>query len=92
MEIFIETMIYLLAILGLILTSISFCEMFNKEKYENNIHRIYKSNKNKDGKVIVTIKLDNISEEIEDKILDKIKNENSFEILEYVDDIYIEIK
>lgn len=92
MEIFIETMIYLLAIVGLLLTTISFCEMFNREKYENNIHRIYTSNKNKDGKVEVTIQLDNISEDIENKILEKIKSEDSLDILEYVDNIYIETK
>ncbi len=92
MEIFIETMIYLLAIVGLLLTTISFCEMFNMEKYENNIYRIYTSKKNKDGKVEVTIQLDNISEDIENKILEKIKSEDSLDILEYVDNIYIETK
>lgn len=89
MEIFIETMIYLLAIVGLLLTSVSFCEMFNKEKYENNIYRIYTSQKNKNGKITLTIDLDNISEEIEDKILEKIKKEENLDILEYIDDIYI---
>lgn len=91
MEIFIETMIYLLAVIGLILTCISFCEMFSKEKYINNTYRIYKAQKNHKGKVSVYIKLsDMVDEELEDEMLQRIKEENNLNIIEVADEIYIE--
>lgn len=88
MEYFIETLIYLLAILGIIFTSISFYEMFDLNKYINNTYRIYSNNSLDSKKVEIIVKLYGIDEVEEESIVnvlkddDKIKNISNKIIIE----------
>ena len=88
MQYLIETLIYLLAILGIIFTCISFYEMFDINKYITNTYRIY-SRKNKGEKrVKVIVKIKGFDEIEEDELKNKINNDNKLK--EISNDIIIE--
>lgn len=90
MECLVEICIYLLAILGIIFTSISFYEMFDLKKYINNSYRIFTNNKFKDDKKIdVIIKLKGLSEEEIKYLIDDIKD-GSVNLKEISNNIIIE--
>lgn len=87
----IETLIYLLAIFGIIFTSISFYEMFDLKKYINNTYRIFsKSSTNIDKKIEVIIKIKGLSELEEDKLIECISDNNGVNLKEISDNIIIE--
>lgn len=91
MEYLIETLIYLLAILGIIFTSISFYEMFDLKKYINNTYRIFtKSNINEDKNVEVIIKIKGLDESEEDKLIKCIKDNETINLKEISNKIIIE--
>ena len=77
MEYLIETLIYLLAILGIIFTSISFYEMFDLNKYINNTYRIYSKDECGNKKVEVVIKMYGVDELEEEKIVKILKEDNN---------------
>ena len=91
MEYIIETFIYLLAILGIIFTSISFYEMFDLKKYINNTYRIF-SRKNIDERknVEVVIKIRGLDELEEKELIENIKNSESINLKEISNNITIE--
>lgn len=85
----IETLIYLLAIFGIIFTSISFYEMFDLKRYINNTYRIFSKNSiNKDKDVEVIIKIKGLDEEEESKLIENINN--NINLKEIADNIIIE--
>lgn len=87
----IETLIYLLAIFGIIFTSISFYEMFDLKKYINNTYRIFsKSSTNIDKKIEVIIKIKGLSELEEDKLIECISDNKGVNLKEISDNIIIE--
>lgn len=91
MEYLIETLIYLLAILGIIFTSISFYEMFDLKKYINNTYRIFSKNSiDKSKNVEVIIKLKGFDEIEEKELIDHIYNSESINLKEISDNIIIE--
>lgn len=91
MEYLIETLIYLLAILGIIFTSISFYEMFDLKKYINNTYRIFSKNSIDTTKnVEVIIKLKGLDEIEEKELIDNINNNKSINLKEISDNIIIE--
>lgn len=70
-----EICIYLLAVFGIIITSISFYEMFDLKKYINNSYRIFSNNKFKDNKKIdVIIKIKGLNEEEIKDLVEDIKD------------------
>lgn len=75
MENLLEICIYLLAVFGIIITSISFYEMFDLKKYINNSYRIFSNNKFKDKKKIdVIIKIKGLNEEEIKELVEDIKD------------------
>ena len=88
MEYIIETLIYLLAILGIIFTSISFYEMFDLNRYINNTYRIFSKNADENKKVEVIIKIYGFEESEEEDIVKKVKENESLK--EVADKIIIE--
>ena len=77
MESLVEICIYLLAVFGIIVTSISFYEMFDLKKYINNSYRIFSNNKSKDDKKIdVIIKLNGLDEEEIKDLVQDVKDGN----------------
>lgn len=91
MEYLIETLIYLLAILGIIFTAISFYEMFDLKKYINNTYRIFsKNNINKNKNIEIVIKLKGFDEIEEKELIDNINNNENINLKEISDNIIIE--
>ena len=91
MEYLIETLIYLLAILGIIFTSISFYEMFDLKKYINNTYRIFsKNNFNKDKDVEVVIRIKGLNDLEEKKLINHIKSNKTINLKEISNKIIIE--
>ena len=90
MECLVEICIYLLAILGIIFTSISIYEMFDLKKYINNSYRIFTNNKFSDNKKIdVIIKLEGLNDEEIKDLVDDIKD-GSANLKEISNNIIIE--
>lgn len=85
-----ETLIYLLAILGIIFTSMTFFEMFGYNNIINKSYRIFSKNKKGKEKVEVIIRLNNIDENKEKEITELIKNDTFINLREISDDIIVE--
>lgn len=91
MEYLIEILIYLMAIFGIIFTSISFYEMFDLKKYINNTYRIFTKNDiDEDKNVEILIKIKGLDEFEEDKLIEYIKNNEKINIKEISNKIIIE--
>lgn len=65
----IETLIYLLAIMGIIFTSITFIEIFNYSNYSS-YNLFCKKNKDDEKRVEILVNMKNLTEEEEDELLD----------------------
>lgn len=74
MECIIETLIYLLAILGIIFTSISFYEMFDLNRYINNTYRIFFKESNNKKNITVTFEIKGFNDNEEEDIIKEISN------------------
>lgn len=74
MECIIETLIYLLAILGIIFTSISFYEMFDLNRYINNTYRIFFKESNNKKNINVTFEIKGFNDNEEEDIIKEISN------------------
>ncbi|MDD3304465.1 MAG: hypothetical protein PHP54_06090 [Clostridia bacterium] len=85
-----ETLIYLLAILGIIFTSMTFFEMFTGNNTMNKSYRIFSKKKKRKEKVEVVIKLNGIKEEREKELTRLIQEEENVNIKEIADIITIE--
>lgn len=85
-----ETLIYLLAVLGIIFTSMTFFEMFFYNDTNNKSYRIFSKNKIRKEKIEVIIKLDNVSDKTEENITKLIKNNELINLREISDVITIE--
>lgn len=85
-----ETLIYLLAVLGIIFTSMTFFEMFFYNGTNNKSYRIFSKNKVGKEKIEVIIKLDNVSDKTEENITKLIKNNELINLREISDVIAIE--
>ena len=85
-----ETLIYLLAVLGIIFTSMTFFEMFFYNGINNKSYRIFTKNKVGKKKIEVIIKLNNVSDKTEENITKLIKNNELINLREISDVITIE--
>ena len=87
----IETLIYLIAIFGIIITSISFYEMLDLKKYINNTYRIFsKKNNDKNKKIEILIKIKGLDELEEKDLIENIKNNEGINLKEISNNITIE--
>ena len=86
----IETLIYLLSILGLIFTSISFIEIYN---YRNSTdYNLFNKKNKKISRIQVTISMENVCEKEENKIIDTLLRGEYTNLQEVVDCVTIEKK
>lgn len=76
MEIVIEILIYIVAIFGIIITCISFYEMYDFKKYINNTYRIFSKKSSGEKNIEVIIKMEGIEEEEEKAIINKINSDD----------------
>ena len=84
----IETLIYLLAIMGIIFTSMSFFEVFSNRYTQN--YKIFSKNNMKNKKVEVIINLKNIDEEEEEEIVDVLINGEYNNLEDVVDAVRVQ--
>lgn len=83
MQIFIETSICLLAVLGIIYTTITLFEMFIQKKQISNYYRIFnKNNENNNKKVEIIIHIKNLDKKDEDLLVKKIIDEKEIDLKE----------
>lgn len=87
MQLLIETLIYILACLGIILVTASF---FVIVKSHNNWVDTYTLFNDKNKKVQLTVKMYNLSEKEKQKIISKINNINFKEIEKIADNIEVD--
>lgn len=88
MESLVETIIYLIAILGIIFTSMSVFTMFT----DRNIitYKVFKKRKAKQKSIEVILKFNEIDDEEQKNVIDMIKNGNYNNIQEVIDVLKIE--
>ncbi|MNI42105.1 hypothetical protein D3C73_963820 [compost metagenome] len=87
MEILIETIIYLLAIFGIILVFTSSYEMI---RYTNILKNTYSLFNRKAKRVEIIVRVYDLDEEEKNNLIEKIKNGDYEKIEEIVDDVKIE--
>lgn len=88
MQSLIETLIYLLAIMGIIFTSVSFIEIFNYRNYST--YRIFSKNGMKNKRVEIVINIENMDEEEEDDIIEMLLKGEYTNLEDVVDSVRIE--
>ncbi|MEG0872883.1 MAG: hypothetical protein RSE00_02970 [Clostridia bacterium] len=90
MESIIETIIYLLAILGIILTSISFFDIFTYTNLANKSYTILGKNSMKKGRVEIVINISELSQLDEEVLLKKIQKGEFENLIDIVDSIHVQ--
>lgn len=90
MQCLLDSLIYLLAIMGIIFTTITYLEIFNQKNKYCNSYRIYSNLKNKKERVDIIIKLQNVDEEKEQEIVNYIKENKNINLKEIADSISIQ--
>lgn len=91
MEIFIQTIIYLLAVLGIIFTTMSFFEAYIYKNISDNTYKFSRKNYMKNKHVEIIININGFNEKDEIDIIDKIKN-GKYENIEDIVDVFKIIK
>lgn len=89
MQILVDTIIYLLASLGIILITTSFLSNIRYLNIWNSTYKFFKNNNIK--KVEVNVKLYNLNEEEQQNIIEKIKTGNYSNIDEITDKLDIDV-
>ena len=84
----IETLIYLLAIMGIIFTSITFIEIFNYNNYSS--YNLFCKKENNEKKVELLINTQNLTEEEEDELLDVLLTGDYTDLEKIVDMVRVE--
>lgn len=92
MQCLLNSIIYLLAIMGIIFTTITFFEMFIQKKTINNSYRIFNKNNEDNNKerVEVVIHIENLDEKEEEKLVKKIVEKNEINLKEIATSISIQ--
>lgn len=90
MQYFLDSMIYLLAILGIILTTITFLEMLIQKRTIQNSYRIFHKNNENNKNIEVVIHIENLSEEEEKNLVKKINENQEIKIREIANSIVIQ--
>ncbi len=84
----IETLIYLLAIMGIIFTTMSFFEVFSYKYFST--YKIFSKNSMKNKKVEIIINIKNIEEDEEDEIIDILMNGKYTNLEDVVDAVKVQ--
>ena len=92
MQYFLDSIIYLLAIMGIIFTTITFLEVFVQKNVINNRYQIFSKNYNKNSnkKIEVVIHIENLNEIEEEKLIKEIKEKNENNLKEIATSILIQ--
>lgn len=90
MQIFFNSCIYLLAILGIIFTTITFFEMILQKKTISYGYRIFKGNNENNKKVDIVIHIQNLNKKEEDLLVEKILKKQDMNIKEIATSISIQ--
>lgn len=85
----IETLIYLLAIMGIIFTSITFIEIFNYSNYSS-YNLFCKKTKDDEKRVEVLVNMKNLTEEEEDELLDILLTGDYTDLEKVVDTVRVD--
>lgn len=90
MQILLDSIIYLLAILGIILTSITFFEMFTQKRIINNSYRIFTVNNENNKNMEVIVYIENLDENEEKILIDDIKKNKCIKLDETITSVIIQ--
>ncbi len=85
----IETLIYLLAIMGIIFTSITFIEIFNYSNYSS-YNLFCKKTKDDEKRVEILVNMKNLTEEEEDELLDILLTGDYTDLEKVVDTVRVD--
>lgn len=85
----IETLIYLLAIIGIIFTSITFIEIFNYSNYSS-YNLFCKKTKDDEKRVEILVNMKNLTEEEEDELLDILLTGDYTDLEKVVDTVRVD--
>ncbi len=85
----IETLIYLLAIMGIIFTSITFIEIFNYSNYSS-YNLFCKKTKDDEKRVEIIVNMKNLTEEEEDELLDILLTGDYTDLEKVVDTVRVD--
>lgn len=85
----IETLIYLLAIMGIIFTSITFIEIFNYSNYSS-YNLFCKRTKDDEKRVEILVNMKNLTEEEEDELLDILLTGDYTDLEKVVDTVRVD--
>lgn len=85
----IETLIYLLAIMGIIFTSITFIEIFNYSNYSS-YNLFCKKTKDDEKRVEILVNMKNLTEEEEDELLDILLTGDYTDLEKLVDTVRVD--
>ena len=90
MQCLIDSLIYLVAIMGIIVTTLSLFSMFYQEKKVES-YRIYSRYNDKSKNCVkIIIKLNNLNEEDEKKLIEKLKDDQKIDLKEIASSIIIQ--
>ena len=85
----IETLIYLLAIMGIIFTSITFIEIFNYSNYSS-YNLFCKKTKDDEKRMEIIVNMKNLTEEEEDELLDILLTGDYTDLEKVVDTVRVD--
>lgn len=90
MQILLDSIIYLLAVMGIIFTTISFFEVFVQKRIINNSYRIFINNNENNKNIEVIICIKNLNEEEENELIEKIIKSKNINIEEIANSVIIQ--
>lgn len=90
MQYLLESCIYLLAIMGIIFTTISFLEMVIQKRINNNSYRIFKRNNENNKSIDIIIHTENLTEKEEKELIEKIVQKQKIDLQEIATSIIIQ--
>jgi len=90
MQYLLESCIYLLAIMGIIFTTISFLEMFIQKRINNNSYRIFNKNNENNKSIDIIIHTENLTESEEKELIEKIVQKSKIDLQEIATSIIIQ--
>ncbi len=90
MQILLDSIIYLLAVMGIIFTTISFFEVFVQKRIINNSYRIFINNNENNKNIEVIICIKNLDEEEENELIEKIIKSKNINIEEIANSVIIQ--
>ena len=90
MQNLLESCIYLLAIMGIIFTTISFLEMFIQKRINNNSYRIFNKNNENNKSIEIIIHTENLTEIEEKELIEKIVQKRKIDLQEIATSIVIQ--